>query len=161
MTPLVVSGRRARLGGWSAPCAVGRGGIGPKAAEGDGITPQGRWRVVHVFYRPDRVPPPCPKARPIGLREAWCDDPQDPRYNQLMPQGQASPERLRRADPLYDLIGVLDYNMDPVRADAGSAIFLHAWRKPGHPTAGCVAFAPHDLAFVLGRLGLGGQVVIR
>ena len=45
----------ARFRGRRFPCAVGRGGIGEKRAEGDGITPVGRHRIEAVLRRPDRV----------------------------------------------------------------------------------------------------------
>ena len=55
-----------RWGAWFAgrrlPCATGRGGIGEKRAEGDGMTPVGCHRIEAVLYRADRVPPPLPGA---------------------------------------------------------------------------------------------------
>lgn len=138
-------------------CAVGRNGIGEKRGEGDMITPRGSFRLTEVYARPDRVR--LPGAQPIGLRQAWCDDPSDPRYNHLILADGPGEEKLRRADRLYDVIGVIDYNMGPVVAGKGSAIFLHAWRKPRHPTAGCVAFALPDLIWILSRWN-GGMVRI-
>jgi L,D-peptidoglycan transpeptidase YkuD (ErfK/YbiS/YcfS/YnhG family) len=38
-----------------------------------------------------------------------------------------------------------------VVAGRGSAIFLHVWRRPRHPTAGCIAFRRADLAWILAR----------
>ena len=52
---LVVGRWGARFRGRRFPCAVGRGGIGEKRAEGDGITPVGRHRIEAVLGRPDRV----------------------------------------------------------------------------------------------------------
>ena len=158
--PLVVGLWGARMGPWTMPCAIGRGGIGEKLGEGDGVSPKGHWHLKTVYYRPDREEPLCPGAVPIGLRDAWCDDPFDPRYNGFIQGDHGLQERLRRADPLYDLVGVLDFNMDPVRPHGGSAIFLHIWRAPRHPTAGCVAMARPDLRRVLRHLGLGGAVMI-
>jgi L,D-peptidoglycan transpeptidase YkuD (ErfK/YbiS/YcfS/YnhG family) len=43
----------------------------------------------------------------------------------------------------------------------GSAIFLHVWRRPRHPTAGCIAFARADLAFILARWTPRSRVVVR
>jgi L,D-peptidoglycan transpeptidase YkuD (ErfK/YbiS/YcfS/YnhG family) len=48
----------ARFGGRSLPCATGRGGIGAKRGEGDGITPAGRHRIEALLWRPDRVRKP-------------------------------------------------------------------------------------------------------
>jgi L,D-peptidoglycan transpeptidase YkuD (ErfK/YbiS/YcfS/YnhG family) len=163
VTPhLVVGPWGARFRGRSFPCAVGRGGIAPKAAEGDGITPAGRWRVETVLHRPRRGTRTrgAPVAA-IGPFDGWSDDPADPAYNRRvrLPHG-FSHERLHRPDMLYDLVAVLDWNRAPVRPGAGSAIFLHAWRRPRHPTAGCVAFAPADLAWILARWTPRSRVVI-
>lgn len=154
----------ARFLGRHMPCAVGRGGIRPAAdkREGDGATPAGVWRILEVFARSDRRPLPCTAAAP-PLRLVWCDDPGDPAYNLgiLAPIPAGHPERMRRGDGLYDLVAVLDHNRpDPVPGQ-GSAVFLHCWRGPRHPTAGCVAFRPSDLAWVLARWRRGSRVVIR
>lgn len=154
-----------RVGRWGArfrgrilPCAVGRAGIGEKRAEGDGVTPAGRHRIEAVLARPaSRLP----GARRIGPFDAWSDDPADPDYNRLVRRPRAfSHERMFRADRLYDLVAVLDWNRAPAVPGRGSAIFLHAWRKPRHPTAGCVAFAPRDLAWILARWTPRSRVLI-
>ena len=163
-----------RVGAWGAAfagrrfaCAVGRGGIGAKRAEGDGVTPLGIHRLELLLYRPDR---PAGRAgarafagpvRAIGPRDGWSDDPRDPAYNGpvRLPWG-ASHERLRRADPLYDLVGVLDWNRHPVTPGRGSAIFLHLWRRPRRPTAGCVAFRAADLLWILARWTPRSRVIV-
>ena len=140
---LVVGRWGARFRGRRFPCAVGRGGIGEKRAEGDGVTPVGRHRIEAVLRRPDRAG--CAgrglAAARSGLRDGWSDDPADPAYNRpVLRPHRFGHEALRRADPMYDLVAVLDWNRHPVVPGRGSAIFLHVWRKPRHPTAGCVAF---------------------
>ncbi|WP_290751966.1 L,D-transpeptidase family protein [Amaricoccus sp.] len=140
------------------PCAVGRGGTGAKAAEGDGVTPEGRHGVEAVLVRARCAGG---KGRKIGPFDAWSDDPRDPDYNRLVrrPRG-FSHERMFRADRLYDLVAVLDWNRDPVVKGRGSAIFLHSWRRPRWPTAGCVAFAPRDLGWILARWTPRSRVVV-
>ena len=92
----------------------------------------------------------------------WSDDPQDPAYNQLVhaPHG-ASHEHLRRADPLYDLVILTDWNWPEAEAGRGSAIFLHQWRRRGYPTEGCVAFARQDLWEIAARVGPATRLIIR
>lgn len=143
------------------PCAIGRGGIDTKRGEGDGITPKGCYKINRIFMRPDRVW--IANAHPTGLTDIWSDDPKDPAYNSLKtgPDYRFSYEKLRRADPLYDLVAELDYNRSPVVAGAGSAIFLHVWRRPRYPTEGCVALAPDHLAYILSRWSDHRRVVIR
>lgn len=98
---------------------------------------------------------------PIGPRDGWSDDPADPAYNRRVrrPHGFGH-ERLRRADRQYDLVAVLDWNRDPAVAGRGSAIFLHVWRGPRRPTAGCVAFRARDLAWILARWTPRSRVVV-
>lgn len=162
MTPvdLVVGQTGARFRGRRFACAVGRGGIGVKRGEGDGVTPVGVHRLEGVLVRRDRLA--VTGAEAIGPRDGWSDDPRDPGYNEpvLRPHGFGC-EALRRADPLYDLIGVLDFNRGPVVAGGGSAIFLHVWRKPRHPTEGCIAFARGDLVRILAAWTPRSRVVVR
>lgn len=143
-------------------CAVGRGGIGDKRREGDGITPAGAHRLEAVLARAHAAARVRGAAvLRIGPFDAWSDDPSDPAYNQPVRRPtRFSHERLARADRLYDLVGVLDWNRDPVEAGRGSAIFLHAWRGPRRPTAGCIAFAPRDLAWILARWTPRSRVIV-
>lgn len=165
MTPrdLVVGRWGARFMGRRFPCAVGRGGIGAKLREGDGVTPLGRHRIEAILIRRDRAAGAGLAAdAPIGPRDGWSDDPADPAYNGPVrrPHGFRH-EPLRRADPQYDLIAVLDWNRDPALAGRGSAIFCHVWRRPRHPTAGCIAFRAGDLAWILARWTPHSRVVVR
>ena len=143
----------ARFLGRSFPCAIGRGGISRSKREGDGATPAGVHRLVGMLWRPDRLARPADWALPIRPGELWSDDPGDEDYN-LMVRAPYAPshERLRRADPLYDMVLITDWNWPYAVRGAGSAIFLHAWRKPRHPTEGCVAFAPEDLRWIAPRI---------
>ncbi|NCO16237.1 MAG: hypothetical protein GW902_03285, partial [Alphaproteobacteria bacterium] len=58
------------------PCEIGRGGIAQTKREGDGATPAGRWRLIALWWRADRLgPPPCRlPRRAIGPRQGWSDD---------------------------------------------------------------------------------------
>lgn len=155
----------ARFGRRRMPCAVGRGGIGSKRAEGDGITPVGRHRIEAVLARPDRVPLALVRrlrAQAIAPRDGWSDDPADPGYNGPVRRPHAfGCEAMRRSDRQYDLVGVLDWNRAPAVAGRGSAIFLHVWRGPRRPTAGCVALRRADLVWVLARWTARSRVVVR
>ena len=159
MSDLVVGPWGARFAGRRFPCAVGRGGIGDKRAEGDGITPRGSHRLEAVLVRPDRQR--WPGAAPIGPADGWSDDPADPAYNaRVRRPHRFGCEALRRADRQYDLVGILDWNRHPVVPGLGSAIFLHVWRSPRRPTAGCIAFRRSDLAWILARWTPRSRVVV-
>lgn len=140
------------IGQLALPCVLGRNGIVRAGAEGDGATPAGTYPLRRVLYRPDRRDHPDTElsCRPIGLRDGWCDAPDDPAYNRpvRLPY-PASCERLRRKDRLYDTIVVLGHNDDPVIPGLGSAIFMHVAREDFRPTLGCVALKPDDLDRVL------------
>lgn len=154
-----------RFAGRLFACSRGRGGVVAAAAkrEGDGATPAGWHRILGCLYRPDRLAPrDVPGwARPIGPRDLWSDDPADPAYNTpVRAPHRFSHEALRRADPLYDLILVTDWNMTPAIAGRGSAIFLHSWRRPLYPTAGCIALDRADLLWIAARLTPGARLFV-
>ena len=154
LTPRGLEGAGLRL-----PATIGRGGIVSDKREGDGGTPVGRHRLAAILYRPDRIPSPAPWAVPIRPRDLWCDAPDHPLYNTLAQAPlDASAETLRRADRLYDIVGVLDWNWPRAVPGRGSAIFVHRWRKPGHPTEGCIALSPSDLLRFV-RLTPPGSVI--
>ena len=93
------------------PCTLGRSGVTARKREGDGATPEGVHRIVGMLYRPDRLMQPADWALPIGPSDLWSDDPTDEDYNLMVRAPHAfSHERLRRADPMYDLILITDWN---------------------------------------------------
>ncbi len=169
MTPrrgdLVISAWGARFQGRRFACSIGPSGIGQKRGEGDGITPIGAFQIIGGGYRADRGTPPASpiQMQPIGPADIWSDDATDPAYNHRL-SARAHPfnhERLFRADHLYDVFAILDFNWPLAVPGDGSAIFLHHWRAPRHPTAGCIAFAPRVLGFILEHWTPHSRVVIR
>jgi len=143
------------------PCSIGRGGISDDKREGDGATPAGIHRIVMTLYRPDRIPAPAPWARPILPGDLWSDAPEDAAYNTHVRAPYApSHEALRRADPLYDLILVTDWNWPLAKPGAGSCIFIHQWRRPGFPTEGCLALKRRDLLQLAGEITPGTRFIV-
>jgi L,D-peptidoglycan transpeptidase YkuD (ErfK/YbiS/YcfS/YnhG family) len=141
------------------PCAIGSGGVTHLKREGDGATPAGRHRLMSLYFRHDRTPPPPTplRFRPMRRHDAWCEDPGHGRYNRpvrLPPtQTAAAHDSMWRDDHLYDVVGLLDWNISPRVNGRGSAIFLHLCR-PGHqPTAGCIALERRHLALLLAAAG--------
>ncbi|MCY4543186.1 MAG: L,D-transpeptidase family protein [Rhodobacteraceae bacterium] len=164
---LVVTRWLARFRGRGFPCSVGQRGIAFNKIEGDRTTPAGSFGLAQILYRPDRIgghqlPAGSRQIRPCAI---WSDDPADPGYNSpgKRTQGQSirfRHERLFRADPLYDIVVVVVFNMNPAVPGRGSAIFLHCWRRPRVPTLGCIAFDRHDLLWIVNRLDHGTKLVV-
>lgn len=164
MTPsdIVVTAAGARFMGRRFACSVGRGGITSAKREGDGATPAGVHRLVGMLYRADRMARPADWALPIGPFDLWSDAVDDIDYNRFVRAPYPhSHERLHRADPLYDLILLTDWNWPEAQPGRGSAIFVHIWRRPGCPTAGCVGFARRDLAWIAPRIRHETRLIIR
>lgn len=133
------------------PCALGRCGITRNKREGDGATPAGRWRVLFFYLRKPR-----PLRAPWRLSrrdDIWCDDARSFLYNRpLRAPSLFSHEDMWRKDRLYDVVGVMDYNIRPRMRGRGSAIFFHIATDDLGPTAGCVALRSRDMARLAPRL---------
>jgi len=159
---LVLTPTGLRFMGRKFPCVIGKGGIRADKREGDGATPLGKHRILGMYYRADRIVQPRSWARAIGPRDLWSDESGDVAYNHHVRAPYAgSHEQMRRADPLYDLFLVTDWNWPSATAGKGSAIFLHQWRRAGYPTEGCVAFARDDLHWIAARVAYGARLIVR
>ena len=158
---LVLSPRGLRFQGKTFPCTTGKSGITPHKKEGDGATPAGIHHVVGMLYRPDRIAAPTRWATPTSLGDLWSDDPADMDYNTMVRAPYPhSHEKLRRADPLYDLVILTDWNWPVAVAGRGSAIFIHQYRRAGYPTEGCIALSRLHLHYIASRIEIGTRVII-
>lgn len=148
MSPLdmVLTPRGLRFKGRLHPCSIGKTGVTGHKREGDGATPRGIHRIVGMLYRPDRMAKPADWAVPIRPGDLWSDASEDEDYNMMVRAPyRPSHEVLRRADPLYDLVLLTDWNWPYAVLGRGSAIFIHQWRRPLFPTAGCIGLRRADL----------------
>jgi L,D-peptidoglycan transpeptidase YkuD (ErfK/YbiS/YcfS/YnhG family) len=144
-------------------CALGKAGIGEKNIEGDKITPKGTYRVVNIYYRKDRIKKIISEVKPIEIKKnmGWCDDPNSKKYNQFIRlPSDYSYEKLYRNDNLYDLILVLNYNMDPITKNKGSAIFIHITNNY-KATKGCVGLKKRNLIKLIKILTKKTQIKIK
>lgn len=163
MTPddLVLTPRGIRFQGRRYPCTLGKTGRTDHKREGDGATPVGVHRIVGMLYRPDRMARPTDWALPIGPRDLWSDDSDDPDYNMMVRAPYtASHEKLRRADPLYDLVILTDWNWPYAVKGRGSAIFIHQYRRPGYPTEGCIALSRKHLRQIAPKISYHTRLII-
>jgi L,D-peptidoglycan transpeptidase YkuD (ErfK/YbiS/YcfS/YnhG family) len=133
-------------------CALGKYGISEKKKEGDFITPKGKYKIIKVYYRADRIKKIRTNFRLYQIKKnlGWCDDPLSKNYNKLIKLPSIfSYEKLYRKDKLYDLILVLNYNFKPIIKNKGSAIFIHIANKNYKKTKGCIGLKKKDLIFIL------------
>ena len=114
-----------------------------------------------MLYRPDRMSQPTAWSAPILNGDLWSDDPSHEDYNLMVRAPYPfSHEKLRRADPLYNLVILTDWNWPNAVQNRGSAIFIHRWRKPGHPTEGCIGLRPADLAWIATHLKRSSRLIV-
>jgi len=136
----------------AVPVSLGRNGFAAAGAkrEGDGKTPTGIFALGPAFGYDESFPTPMPYRR-CTQSDFWIDDPASQQYNQWVqaPPESGYSEPMWRDDQLYRLGLVIAYNCEPIIPGAGSAIFIHPWRRRQQSTAGCVALEETDLALLL------------
>lgn len=158
-------GNRSRalvaFNGIVVPAAIGRSGRTVRKHEGDGATPITSMKLISGFLRAERVrrlPTPLPMRR-IRPDMLWCDQPKDANYNRLVKAPfRPSHEEMARADGLYDICLVLDWNITSRQRERGSAIFLHLIRPGYEPTAGCIAVSLPHMRRLLAHLRKGSVI---
>jgi len=136
-------------------CALGKAGIKNKKMEGDNITPKGIFEIIKIYYRADKIKDIRTSIKKIKIKKdmGWCDDPNSRFYNkQIKLPTKLGHEKLFRNDDLYDLILVLNYNINPIIKNKGSAIFLHVATKNLDNTKGCIAILKKDLIALLAKI---------
>ena len=136
---------------FSFRCSIGKKGINTKKVEGDLSTPKGTFLLKKLFYRSDRfkkINTVLPKTK-IKKNMGWCNDPKHKKYNSLIKTTKKiKHEKLFRRDRKYDLVIVIDYNLNKTVAFKGSAIFIHL-TKNYKPTAGCIVLGKNDMLVLL------------
>lgn len=144
-------------------CALGKSGIGEKKVEGDNLTPKGTYKIVKIYYRKDRIKKIRSKIRLFKIEKnfGWCDQPNSKYYNKLIKlPNKLSHERLFRKDKIYDIIIVLDYNINPTIRNKGSAIFIHLARKKFQSTKGCIALNKKNLLYLVEKISKNTKIKI-
>ena len=144
-------------------CALGKSGIGKKKIEGDNITPKGTFKIIKIYYRKDKITKINSAFKLIEIKKnmGWCDDPKSKKYNQLIKlPSKYRHEKLFRNDRIYDLILVLDYNMNPIIKNKGSAIFIHIAKNNYCKTKGCIALKREDLIEIVSKIKRETKIII-
>jgi len=145
---ILITNKSLTYNNYKVKCVVGKRGIGAKKKEGDLITPKGSYKIKGILYRPDKVKNLNTKfeKKAINKKMGWCDDPKSKKYNKLIYfPFKYGAEKLYRRENIYDIILVLNFNMNPVKKNKGSAIFIHVAKKSFQPTQGCIALNKFEL----------------
>ena len=144
-------------------CALGKGGIKQKERDGDFITPKGKFKLIKIYYRSDRIKKINSTLKKIKIKKnmGWCDDVSSNYYNkQIKINKKISHEKLHRKDNVYDIIVVLNYNLNPIIKGKGSAIFLHVAKKNYNKTQGCIALKKNELLSLVSKIKKNTQIRI-
>ena len=144
-------------------CAIGKKGITKNKQEGDLKTPSGIFKFKKIFYRKDRIKIFKSSLKKYYIKKniGWCDDPRSKYYNkQIKFPFNGSAEKLWRKENIYDLIIVLNYNLNPTIKNKGSAIFLHLCKKNYAATKGCVAINKKDMMNLIIKIKNNTKLVI-
>ncbi len=152
---ILINKRYLSYNNYKVKCAVGKRGIGYKKKEGDLITPKGVFKIKCILYRKDRIKKIKTKIKKIIIMRnmAWCDDPKSKNYNKLVSLPSAySYEKLYKKENIYDIILVLNYNMNPIIKNKGSAIFIHIAKKNYKKTEGCIALKKNHFLEIINRI---------
>ena len=144
-------------------CALGKAGIKKKEKEGDNVTPKGIFKITSMYYRPDKIKNIITAVKKIKIKKniGWCDDPNSHFYNQQISlPNKFGHEKLYRNDSLYDLILVLNYNVNPIIKNKGSAIFIHIAKKNYKNTKGCIALKKKHLIELISKIKKNTKIKI-
>ncbi len=115
------------------------------------------------MYRKDRIKQIQSKMKKVIIKKnmGWCNDPKSKLYNKLIRlPSKYSYEKLYKKENIYDVILVLDFNMNPVLKKKGSAIFIHVARKNFQKTEGCIALKKNSLLKIIKELKSNTRVLI-
>ena len=160
---ILINKKYLTYGQYKVKCALGKRGIGHKKKEGDLITPIGQYKIKFILYRKDRVKKIHSKLKKVIIKKnmGWCDDPNSEKYNKLINLPfNFKYEKLFKKENTYDIILVLNYNMDPIRKNKGSAIFIHVAKKDYKKTIGCIAIGKTQLLKMLKEIKINTKVKI-
>lgn len=138
--------------GLSTSGYVGAAGVSRESYEGSKMTPAGVFPIGEAFYIGD------PPKTGLNLFEVtehtyWIDDPDSELYNQRVESSGEktwnSAEHMIDYASAYKYGFVVNYNMNPVEAGRGSAIFFHIGDGA---TLGCIATSEEMVLSYLANL---------
>lgn len=141
---------------WDGTLDIALPGAPPVKKEGDGRSPAGVFAIGEGFGFAPSAPDLKLPYRPLTDYIECVDDASSESYNQVVDRDEIphpdwnSSEKMRTVDA-YKEGAVVNYNDQQVPG-AGSCIFMHIWKGPGHGTAGCTAMDEGKLQEMLNWL---------
>ena len=141
---------------------------GDRKSEGDGRAPAGVFRVRRAFgFDSAWASRTALDYTTVTPRSLFIDDPSSPDYNRFveLDHDPSTPweqsQQMKQTDPAHALQVLVEHNYNPSIAGAGSAIFLHIWRRGGTAsTAGCTAMDRARLEELVSWLRPGALYVL-
>ena len=137
-------------------------------SEGDGKSPAGVFALGRAFGIAAALPGAThefPYQRTQS--STYCvEDVRSTYYNQIIDArdvvrtGWEKWSELRRRDGLFDWGIVVHQNDSDIQKGAGSCVFLHVWRGPHVPTAGCTAMPRDRIQAILRWLDPAAQPLL-
>lgn len=144
------------------------GEMQPVKKEGDGKSPAGIFLLGSAFgydsldsMKHLRIP-----YLHVTQMLECVDDVKSDHYNTLVYRDRVenvdweSSEKMREYGIYYELGVVVEQNSDPIENGSGSCIFLHNWKSPDEPMAGCTAMNPLHMKFIVNWLDINKHPVL-
>ena len=133
----------------SFKAVIGKNGIASigRKKEGDLKTPAGIYPIGEAFgFYPLAL---SMDYKYITVDDKFIDDVNSKDYNVWVTGATDAKSYERMLIKPYMYGAVVNYNMHPTKAGAGSAIFIHLWQSPTTPTSGCIAMDKKHLLIML------------
>ncbi len=143
-------------------CSIGKNGLRARKIEGDLCTPKGFFAIKEIYFRPDRIKKFSTQIKKIKIKKnmGWCNDPTSKKYNSLINvKEKIKKEKMFRKDKKYDLVIIIDYNLNKPIPFKGSAIFIHLTNNY-NPTAGCIALKKKDMLILLKLINKKSKILL-
>lgn len=138
---------------------LGKNGTSKNKVEGDYCTPAGLYLIGFAFGT-ESISTKM-EYHLINKDCYWVDDSNSSFYNQWIESNEISwdsAEHMIDYPQSYHYGAVINYNMDPVTPNKGSAIFLHC--DTGSYTAGCVSVPESYMIYILNWLNPSDNPII-
>lgn len=131
------------------PVTIGKNGATTSKVEGDNKTPIGTFDITGSFGFSSKAPNPKLPYRQIHKATVAVDDTDSQYYNQIIESNKVAKKDWNSAEQMFDIslykYGLtVAYNPTAIQG-LGSNVFIHIWRDPHSPTAGCIAMSESNL----------------